>query len=85
MQYVQGIIGILLGLGMIMYAYPIKQFTGPIGWAERIFGMGGTSTAIKVTGIVIIIFSFLWMTGTLGEMLRAILSPYIGSKPAGGG
>jgi hypothetical protein len=84
MGIVYGIIGIVLGFLMIIYAYPIKRFTGPMGWAERIFGMGGTYTAIKVIGLLLIIASFLWMTGTLPEVLRAILSPFIpGSNPQG--
>jgi hypothetical protein len=82
MGIVYGMIGIVLGFLMIIYAYPIKRFTGPMGWAERIFGMGGTSTAIKVIGLLLIIASFLWMTGTLPEVLRAIFSPFIpGSSP----
>jgi hypothetical protein len=82
MQFVYGIIGMVLGLLMIMYAYPIKRFTGPMGWAERIFGIGGTSSAIKIIGVLVIIASFLWMTGTLPEIMRGIFSPFIpGGKP----
>jgi hypothetical protein len=82
MQIFQGILGIIIGFLLIKYAYPVKQFTGPMSWAEKIFGMGGTSTAIKVIGILMVILSFLWMTGTLADVLRYWLSPYLGGSKA---
>lgn len=82
MQYVYGILGIIIGFLMIMYAYPIKRFTGAMGWAEKIFGIGGTATAIKVFGVLVIILSFLWMTGTLGDVIRSTIGPLFGMKGA---
>ena len=80
MQFVQGVIGILIGFAFIKYAFTIKQWSGSMGWAEKIFGIGGTTSAIKVIGILIIIFSFLWMTGTLGDVLRSTLGPLFGVR-----
>lgn len=76
MQIIQGTVGIILGFLAIKYAYQIKQFSGPIGWAEKVFGIGGTTTAVKVIGILVIIFSFLWMTGTLGDFLSSTIGKF---------
>lgn len=81
MQIIQGIIGIIIGFLMIKYAYPIRQFTGAIGWAEKVFGMGGTGSAIKAIGVLVIILSFLWMTGTLGDALQGLLGRFFAPQP----
>jgi hypothetical protein len=82
MQIFEGIIGIILGFLMIMYAYPIKQFTGSMSWAEKIFGIGGTASGIKFIGVLVIIGSFLWITGTLPDFLHWLLGRFFpGGQP----
>lgn len=82
MAFLAALIIMVLGFLCIIYAYPVKQFTGSIGWFEKIFGLGGTTTGIKVFGILLIIGSFLWMTGTLPDIMRAIFGPLLGANRA---
>jgi len=51
---------ILLGLGiaLIRYAFPIVRTLGQMDWAERYLGSGGTYTAWKLIGVLMIIAGF---------------------------
>lgn len=64
-----GILGILLAFGLIKYRKAIGEFTGSWGWAERYFGAGGTYTGIVLIGLVTVIFSIMYMTGSLQGVL----------------
>ncbi len=82
MNILVGIIGIALGFVCILYAYPIKQMVGSIGFFEKVFGLGGTLSGVKLVGVLLIILSFVWMTGTLQEFLLWIFGPILGKRPA---
>lgn len=64
------------GLGIIRYAEPIVRTFGHMDWAERTFGAGGTYTVWKITGVLVIIFGFLYAIGrfdlTPGETLQFV-------------
>ena len=61
------------GLGLIVYAKQVKDFTGSLDFAEKWFGTGGTYNFLKLLGVVIIIGSFLWLTGTLDRLIPDFL------------
>ncbi|OIO52870.1 hypothetical protein AUJ78_00730 [Candidatus Peregrinibacteria bacterium CG1_02_41_10] len=63
------ILGIVIGFLILRYAYQIKNFSGNWDWAEKVFGAGGTHTAIKLVGILAIIFSVMAMTGGIRSFL----------------
>lgn len=71
-----GIIGIPLGFLIILYREKIKDAIGAIGFAEKIFGQGGTWTAIPLIGLGISILSFLWMIGSLQSIFIDYLGPF---------
>ncbi|MBU1089498.1 hypothetical protein KKF38_01740 [Patescibacteria group bacterium] len=60
---------IAAGLSLVVYTKRVKDFTGSFDFAEKWFGGGGTYTFLKLFGIVIIIGSFLWLTGTFDRIL----------------
>lgn len=64
-----GLIGIPLGFLMLLYRDKVKDWTGDIGWAERYLGTGGTWTALILIGVLMIILSFMFMVGSLQELL----------------
>jgi len=61
------------GLGLIVYTKRVKDFTGSFDFAEKWFGIGGTYTFLKILGLVVIIGTFLWITGTLGRLVPDVL------------
>ncbi|MFZ6035544.1 MAG: hypothetical protein ACOYUK_00130 [Patescibacteria group bacterium] len=73
MQYVLGFI--LIGVGFVITwkaDWLVNNF-GRIAWAEEHLGMdGGTRLFWKLIGILVIIGSFLYMTGALQAIIRGI-------------
>lgn len=60
------LIGLLvIGLGIIILKYirPTYEFVGSWVWAEKFFGIGGTVTALKLLGIIFIVFGSIYALG----------------------
>lgn len=73
MKYVLGIILIGLGFLIVWKSDWIMNNFGRIPWAEKHLGMdGGTRLLWKLIGLLVIIGSFLYMTGALGSLVRLI-------------
>ncbi|MFA5134905.1 MAG: hypothetical protein WC505_03930 [Patescibacteria group bacterium] len=78
MKYVIGIICIGIGFVIVWKADWIMNNVGRIAWADEKLGAeGGTRLFYKLIGIVIIVFSFLYMSGALESMLGAIFGTTI--------
>lgn len=60
------LVSFALGLIIVRYNKYVVDAAGKSQWAEQKLGPGGTYTAWKIFGIVIIIFGFLWAIGALG-------------------
>ena len=71
-KIITGLFGIAFGIFVLIHFKNVKDFFGDIAWAERHFGSGGTYTLIKLIGIGISVFSFLYMTGTLEDFIDMI-------------
>lgn len=52
-----GVIGIIIGLALIVYSYPLTQLFGHNSLAERYLGTAGTYTMWKLLGILVIALS----------------------------
>ena len=61
------------GLGLIVYTRQVKEFTGSFDFAEKWFGSGGTYNFLKLVGLIVIIGSLLWVTGTLDRIIPDFL------------
>ena len=72
------IIGIPLGFVIMIFRYHIKQFTGPIGWAEQYMGSGGTYNLYILVGLVISIVSLMYALGSIQDVFAATLGPLFG-------
>lgn len=76
-----GIIGIALGFVFIWQnRYIVDSLTGRNAWAEDKFGGAGTYTLIKLIGIIIMIVSLFYLTGTLESIIRSIANFLFNSK-----
>ena len=76
-----GIIGIVLGFFLTWKAYAIfKKMGSRIDWAERhLGGMGGTPGLIRLIGILLIIISFLYMSGLIDYLITEYLAQLFNS------
>jgi len=64
---------------MLKYRRQVKEFTGDIGFAEKIFGMGGTNTFIIIFAILASVLSLMYALGTLQSMFSSVLGPFFGA------
>lgn len=81
-RILMGSIGVLIGILFVVFTNPIVDFTGRNSWAENFLGGAGTYTLVKVLGIIIIILSFFYITGTLQAIGHYIIESLFGaSKP----
>jgi len=76
-KIIVALIGFPLSFLFIIYRFKIKRFTGNIGFAERVFGAGGTYTLLLLVGIGIFIATLLYVTGTLQSALQAFFGPVL--------
>lgn len=58
-----GILVIGLGVLMLKYIRPTYEFVGSWVWAEKFFWIGGTVTALKLVGIIFIVFGTIYALG----------------------
>jgi hypothetical protein len=54
-----------VGFGLLVYTLKWVGWVGKSGWAEDKLGSGGTYTMWKLIGILIMIFGFLVLFGTV--------------------
>lgn len=67
-----------VGLLVMQRSVWIVQNFGYLDWAEKLLGNGGTYTAWKIIGVLIIIVGFLYALGTFSlgpETSRGLLGP----------
>jgi len=63
MNIFYGLLGLALAFSLIKYRYNIYKTMGSWSFAERIFGSGGTITAIVLLAFMVIIVSLMIMFG----------------------
>lgn len=80
MRYLLGLIGFILGILLVIYRVPVKQFVGDISWGEKWFGPGGTYTLLLIFGIAVSVGSLMFMLGTLQLLVQNILGPLFGAS-----
>ena len=75
MKYLLGLVLIGVGFVIMWKSDWIMNNFGRIPWAEKHLGMeGGTRLFWKLIGLLIILGSFLYMSGGLGTIMGAIFS-----------
>ena len=79
MNVFYGLLGVVAGILIIKYTYQITRATGSFGWAEEHLG-GGTNTLFKIIGVVLIVVSFMWMTGTAQSLFISTFGPLFGIR-----
>jgi hypothetical protein len=72
-QIFYGIMGIVVGVALVVYARKLVEWFGTMATAERFFGFGGTYTALRIIGIFTSIISFLYMVGFLDNAVIGAL------------
>ncbi|MFA5029849.1 MAG: hypothetical protein WC518_03905 [Patescibacteria group bacterium] len=76
-RIIVGIIGAVVGFLMVFRPKFFLDAIGEQAWMEKVFGSGGGISGYKVMGVVIVIISFLIMTGLIEGVLMAIFGPLI--------
>lgn len=55
---------------ILYYRRKVKEFTGEIGFAERILGSGGTNTFIIIFAFLLFVGCLMYAVGTLQGFLQ---------------
>ena len=77
-QILFGIIGIPLGIIIMLKAnYIVEQITGPIGFAESLFGGAGTYAFMRLLGFMITFISLFVMLG-FADMIYSSIADGLG-------
>ncbi|MFA7309143.1 MAG: hypothetical protein WC045_03730 [Patescibacteria group bacterium] len=71
-QFVILILGVGIGILILVYRREIVRTVGLSGWAERVFGGGGTHTMWQLIGLLLIIGTVLYSTGKLTAVFDSI-------------
>ncbi|MDD4351603.1 MAG: hypothetical protein PHU71_01300 [Candidatus Gracilibacteria bacterium] len=79
MNFFMGLIGVVAGFFYVKYSKNVADSLGRMSWAEKWLGAGGTYSFHKIVGIIIIVISFMWMTGTFQLLLVSFLGPLMGA------
>jgi hypothetical protein len=58
MKLLIGAAFILLGVGVVVYAFHLVRIFGHIGWVERRLGPGSSYFAVRMTGVALIFMGF---------------------------
>lgn len=79
MRVFWSLIGIVVGVLFVWKTYSLVVIFGKISWAERHLraGLGGTYFFYKLIGLILILFSGMYMFGILDNIL-APLSGFLG-------
>lgn len=79
-RYIVLILGTLVAVVLLKYRVRIKSYMGDVGWAEKIFGQGGTYTMLVVLAFVSFFGSLMYFLGTLQTFFHDYLGPFFGVK-----
>ena len=78
MNYFWGLLGVVAGFFYIKYSKNITEAVGNLNLAEKWLGAGGSYSLHKIIGVLLIVCSILWMTGTMQAIIVAFLGPLFG-------
>lgn len=79
------LIGILVSLGGYLMVWKTQFFldaVGPIDWAERNLGGGGSRMFYKLLGVAIILIGFLVITNLFDTVIGGFIISLFGSGPS---
>ena len=65
------------GILILIYAEKVVNFTGKFEFAETWFGVGGTYTFVKLMGLALTIFSFMYLVGGLDGFIGGTLGKVV--------
>ena len=71
------IFGVGLGYVLIRYNAKMKEIVGSLDWVDKYLGAGGTYLFLKLVGLLLIVFSFLYAVGTLQDILGEALQMFV--------
>ena len=80
MNFIGGLIGVVVGFLLIKYSVALTDTFGRIQWAEEHMhsGMSGTYSLYRLTGVAFIILSLMYMFDILGILIGPLAGVFGG-------
>ncbi len=79
MRVLFGLLLSVAGFLLVIYRVPVRRFMGQIGWAERVFGPGGTYTGMLLIGLAAFFAGLVTATNTWDVFLGGFAGRFFGS------
>lgn len=76
MRFIYFLSMMAIGLALIVYRERVQRITGSIGFAEKYLGQGGTFNLILLVGMGFIVFSVLYITGSLDAAIQSTIGRF---------
>ena len=76
-RIITGLIGCAVGFFMVWKPQIFLEMIGEQEWAEKVFGPGNGTTAYKTIGIIVIVVSFLVITGMFEGVIMWFFGPIL--------
>ncbi len=77
MQILQGFIGMVVGMLILIYRPYVKDFIGSIGFAEEYMGPGGTWTLLLIIGVAFFVGGLMWAMGVIQDFFIAHFANFV--------
>ena len=77
MRYVFTFLLIIFSALLVIKTEFFYSMTGAMEWPEQHIGPGGTRTFIKIIGIILFFMALFYLTGGLGDVGHAVLTPTV--------
>jgi len=72
------ICGTGVAIVILKYRYQLKGYIGDVGFADKIFGPGGTYSLLVVLAFVSFFGSLMYFLGTIQTLFHDYLGPFFG-------
>ncbi len=79
LKIIIGLIGAVIGFYLVWKPQWFLGLLGELRWAEKVFGPNREMAAYQAIGVIVVLVSFLIMTGMIQNVILWIFSPIIRS------
>ncbi len=72
-------LGLPIAILLIKYRRNVGDFIGPVDFAERYLGSGGTYSLVIIIAFMVFVLSLMYAFGTFQEIFGGMATPFTGA------
>jgi hypothetical protein len=78
-RFLSLLLGLPAAILLVKYRRSVGDFIGPVDFAERYLGSGGTYTLVLIIALAVFIFSLMYGFGTLQQITGGVSETFFGT------